>query len=248
MIQEYAMLRSLKLLPLVAALTALGIFTGCGTDHAKVRVVHASPDAPNIDVAVDGKTVVTNLAFGEVSPASDYLTISSENRRVEVRPTGTTTDIINSTAGFSGNKEYTLIAAGFAALPAGGDPAFDIGAVLLTDDNSAPSSGNVKIRVVNAAPLDGTAANGVDVYIVAPATDIATLTPNISNLAYGQASGYQSVPEASNQIIFTDAGNKTPIINQTYTLSAGQIRTLVSTNVQGGVIRSTTPVVLSDLN
>ena len=37
------------------------IFTaGCGDNgHAQLRVVHASPDAPNVDVLVDGKTVLT---------------------------------------------------------------------------------------------------------------------------------------------------------------------------------------------
>ena len=82
------MFRMLKILPLLFALGTLGIFaTSCGTDHSKVRVVHASPDSPAIDVAVDGKTVVTNLAFGGVSPATGYLTVTAGNRKVEVRAT-----------------------------------------------------------------------------------------------------------------------------------------------------------------
>lgn len=236
------MLRILKITLLVFAVATFGGLTiGCGTDHSQVRMVHAVSDGPNVDVAIDGKTVVTNLAFDTVSPATGYLTVTAGNRRVEVRDTGTMTDLINSTVSFSSGKQYTVIATGFVNPP----PAGTIAAVTLTDDNSAPTSGNFKLRVVHAAP-SGPA--NVDVYIVAPGTDISSMSPTISSLAYGQASSYQSMAPTSNQVIFTMAGDKTPVINQTYTLAAGQIRTLVTVNVQGGLSMSTTPLELSDLN
>jgi uncharacterized protein DUF4397 len=231
----------LKALRLTLALAALSLFAAsCGTDHAQVRFVHASPDGPNVDVAIDGKTVVTNLAFDTVSPATGYFTVTAGNRRVEVRVTGTTTDLINSTMSFSSGKQFTVIATGFEN-PAPGT----VAALTLTDDNSAPTSGNVKLRVVHAAP---SGPPNVDVYIVAPGTDISGMAPTISGLAFGQASAYQTTAPTSNQVIFTAAGDKTPVINQTYTLAAGQIRTLVTVNVQGGTTMATTPLELSDLN
>jgi hypothetical protein len=247
------MFRMLKILPLLLALGTLSIFaTSCGTDHSKIRLVHASPDSQPVDVAVDGKTVVTNLAFGGVSPATGYLTVTAGNRRVEVRATGTTADLINSNVSFGSGKEYTAIASGFMTPPPNNDPTVvGIAAVVLTDDNSAPTSGNVKLRLVHDAPWDGVPPNppNLDVYIVTPGTDISGMSPTISNLAYGQASSYQSVAPSSNQVIFTLAGEKTPIINQTYNaLAAGQIRTLVTVNVQGGLTMATTPLELSDLN
>ena len=258
------MFRMLKILPLLLALGTLGIFaTSCGTDHSKVRVVHASPDSPAIDVAVDGKTVVTNLAFGGVSPATGYLTVTAGNRKVEVRATGTTTDLINSNVSFGSGKQYTAIASGFMTPPPNSDPnVVGIAAVVLTDDNSAPASGNVKLRVVHDAPGNGVPPSptcvppqqtcllvALDVYIVAPGGDTSG-SPTISNLAYGQASDYQSVTPTNGQIqvIFTVAGDKTPVINQTYSLTTGQIRTLVTVNVQAGLTMATTPLLLSDLN
>lgn len=235
------MLRMPKILSLTLALATFGLFaTSCGTDHAQVRFVHASSDAPNVDVAVDGKTVVTDLAFGSFSPGSGYLTVTAGNRRVEVRTTGTTTDLINSTVSFGSQKSYTVIATGFA-----NPPQSDIAAVVLTDDNSAPPSGNVKLRVVHAAP-DGPA--GLDVYIVPPGTDITGMSPTIASLAYQQASSYQTVAPTSNEVIITAAGDQTRLIDQTYTLTAGQIRTLVTRNVLNGNTMSDTPVVLNDLN
>ena len=231
------MFRMLKILPLLLALGTLGIFaTSCGTDHSKVRVVHASPDSPAIDVAVDGKTVVTNLAFGGVSPATGYLTVTAGNRKVEVRATGTTTDLINSNVSVGSGKEYTVLASGFAA---------NIAAIVLTDDNSAPTNGNFKLRIVYASP-SGPAS--VDVYLVAPGTDITNVTPTVSSLAYGQASGYQTAAAASTEVIITAAGNKASIVDQTYDLTAGQIRTLVVLDNAGGGSVNPIPLELADLN
>jgi hypothetical protein len=55
---------------------------------ARIRVVHASPDAPAVDVAVAGGDVlIENLPFTE---ASDYLDVPADSYDLEVRPTGTT--------------------------------------------------------------------------------------------------------------------------------------------------------------
>jgi hypothetical protein len=234
------MFRMLKILPLLV-LAGFAIFaTGCGTDHAKVRVVNASPDALNQDVAVDGKTVVTDLDFGGLSPATGYLTVAAGNRRVEFRDTGTTTDVINSTVGFASQKEYTLFAQGKV-----GDDS--IAALLKTDDNSAPPSGNIKLRVIHDAP-DGPAH--VDVYVVAPLTDITDVAPTISSLAYQQASDYQTAAAATYEIIVTDSTDlsKTRIIDHPFDLAAGEIRTLVTLNVQNANTMSDTLLVLNDLN
>ncbi|HWZ83421.1 MAG TPA: DUF4397 domain-containing protein [Terriglobales bacterium] len=248
------MLRVTKILFFVV-LAVLGIFSSsCGSDHSKVRFVHAAvssaPPDVALDVAVDGKTVATALAYGGVSPATGYLTIAAGSRKVEMSTTGTTDDLINSTIDFASGRQYTLVATGFVTPPK--DPNFNIAAALLTDDNSAPSSGNVKLRILHAAPYNGVAPNppALDVYIVPPSTDITGVTPNVSSLLYGQASPYQNVPAASNRVIVTAAGTKTPaIIDETPdSFAAGQIRTLVVVNVLDGVTPSSTPIVLSDLN
>jgi uncharacterized protein DUF4397 len=239
----------LKILSLLVLAGFAILVTSCGSDHSKVRLVHASPDAANVDVAVDGKTVATNLGFGNVSPATGYLTVTAGNRKVEVRDTGTTTDLINSNINFGSGKEYTTIASGFVSLPQiTCNSNFGIAAVLLTDDNSAPASGNVKLRIVHASPED-CAPRNLDVYVVAPGGDTSG-SPTISNLAFGQASTYQSVSPTNGQVqvIFTAAGDKNAVINQTYNLTAGQIRTLVTVNVQSGLTMATTPLVLSDRN
>ena len=52
-----------------------------------IRVVHASPDAPNVDVYVDGTLAIENLPFGE---ATDLLPIPAGARNIKVTPAGAT--------------------------------------------------------------------------------------------------------------------------------------------------------------
>ena len=243
------MLRGLKIASFILALVALTIFaTNCGTDHAKVRVVNASPDAGSLDVAVDGKTVITGLAFGGLSPASGYLTVTAGNRRVEFRDTGTTTDRINSNIAFGSKKEYTLLAVGKVNLPDPDPPPSTIAALLKTDDNSAPQSGNFKLRVVHTAP-DGPAQ--IDIFVVAPGTNITTATPTIAALAYQQASDYQNLAAGTYEVIVTDSNDLSrtkKFVDKQYSLTAGQIRTLVTLDVTAGNAMDPIPLELSDLN
>ena len=232
------------------ALALLAVFiTSCGTDHAEVRTIHGSPDAPAVDVVIDGQTVATNVAYEGLAPASGYLTVTAGNRKFEVRATGTTTDLINSAVDFGAQKEYTVVVSGCVAPQDCNQPPGNstVAAVLKTDDNSAPGGGSVKLRVVYVSP---SGPLHVDIYVVAPGTDITNMSPTVSALAYQQASGYESVSPSLNEVILTDTSDnsKTRLIDQTYTLTGGQIRTLVILDVPGGGAISPTPLVVADLN
>jgi hypothetical protein len=81
---------------------------------ARVRVVHASPDAPAVDVAVKGgEVLIEDLAFPE---ASDYLSVPAASYDLEVRPTGTT-DVALDLPGvaFDAGMVYSIYAIGQTA-------------------------------------------------------------------------------------------------------------------------------------
>jgi hypothetical protein len=59
-----------------------------GDDMARVRVLHTSPDAPAVDIAVAGGDVL--IADLEFPGASDALTVPAGSYDLEVRPAGTT--------------------------------------------------------------------------------------------------------------------------------------------------------------
>ena len=55
---------------------------------AWIRVLHASPDAPAVDVYVDGAKAITDLAFGSIT---DYTPVTAGNHAIKVCATGSTT-------------------------------------------------------------------------------------------------------------------------------------------------------------
>jgi len=59
-----------------------------GDPMARIRVIHTSPDAPSVDIALTGGDVlISDLAFPN---ASDALEVPAASYDLEVRPTGTT--------------------------------------------------------------------------------------------------------------------------------------------------------------
>jgi hypothetical protein len=78
--------------------------------RARVRVLHASPGAPAVDVYVDGRRVISNLSFGK---ASNYLDVPPKTYRVEVFPTGRGRrgePVLQGNVTPEANRVYTLAA------------------------------------------------------------------------------------------------------------------------------------------
>jgi len=186
---------------------------------AQLRVVHASPDAPNVDVLVDNSAALTNVAY---KAASTYLQVPSGSRNLKVRATGTTTVVIDQTATLNQGSAYTVIATGRVA---------SIAPLVLTDDQTNPATGNVRVRLVHASPTAG----NVDIYVTAPTADIATATPTLANVAFRVASNYLEVPAGTYRVRVTPAGTKTIAIDvNNIALTAGQVRTAVAVDAPGG--------------
>jgi len=186
---------------------------------AELRVVHASPDAPNVDVLVDNTAALTNVAY---KAASTYLQVPSGSRNLKIRATGTTTVVIDQTATLNQGSAYTVIATGRVA---------SIAPLVLTDDQTSPAAGNVRLRLVHASP----AAGNVDIYVNAPTADITTATPTLANVAFRVASNYLEVPAGTYRVRITPAGTKTVAIDvNNVALTAGQVRTAVAVDAPGG--------------
>src|SRR5688572_17651539 len=72
-----------------------------------VRVVHASPDAPNVDVWVDGVKVLTDVPYTAVS---DYLPVTAGDHNVQVTATGSTDPVIEADLTLEAGTSYTVAA------------------------------------------------------------------------------------------------------------------------------------------
>lgn len=179
---------------------------------------------------VDGNVVASSVAYGT---ASNYSSVSPGSRHLQVEPPGTSTVLIDQTPSFTSNTDTTFVAASYSSSIAG---------LEFTDDNSAPASGDMKLRIINLSPGLGTA----DVYIVASGTDLTTVSPTISGLAFEAASSYQLLTAASYEVFFTLPGQKFAYIDSgSLSFSAGQVRTVVGLNGSSGGFTS---AVLADVN
>ena len=219
--------------PLWVVLICAALFTaGCGGGgDTRLRMVNAVPDQANLTLLIDGASVAGNVAYGT---GTGYMKVSSGSRHVQIEPSGATNVIIDQNITIPAGTDTTIVAENFSSNPSS--------ALVLTDNNSAPSSGDFKLRIVNVAPSLG----AVDVYVVAPGTDLSTVSATVSNLAFGSSSGYQSLSAGAYEIEVTNVGEKFPVIDTgSQTFSSGQVRTFVGLNAQSGGF---TDSILQDVN
>lgn len=241
-------MRLFQTLFLVLAIIGLGLFViSCGSNNAQYRVVQTIPGLTyNLDIDVNVATPSTttatfaNVGFGSVEPSSGYRKIATGSDPIVAFQAGSTTQVVAPTNLNLGSNIYTVL----LLAPGAGQTAPY--AQLLTDNNNAPTTGNGEFRIVNAAANSPGAS--VDVYLVPPGTNIGAVSPNVSALGYAQPSSYVSLTASTYLLYVTPQNNKTPYINgQSYTLSAGQIYTIVLVDVSGGGALSGVPLLLTDV-
>jgi hypothetical protein len=160
-------------------------------DTAMVRVLHASPDAPNVDVQLDDESVaaLTDVPFGTIS---DYLDVPAGEHNVKVFATGTTSDpVIDADVTVAAGSMYTIAAT---------DAVATISAQVLEDTPDATCDG-ASVRVVHFSAD-------------APAVDIAPAgaSPDealIEDLAYPNATDYLELPADTYDLEVRVAGETT---------------------------------------
>jgi Tfp pilus assembly major pilin PilA len=184
------------------AMTAMPV---TAQNEAYVRVVHASPDAPNVDVWVDGKTVLTDVPFTAIS---DYMALAAGTYNVQVTTTGTTDPVIDADLTLEAGTSYTVAATGLVA---------DITATVLVDDR-APADGQSKLRVFHASP---SAPAEVDVVV----TDGPVL---VEALAYAEATDYLAVDAGTYPLEIRAAGEDAAALSLEATLEPGENYTAIA--------------------
>ncbi|MFO7588702.1 MAG: DUF4397 domain-containing protein [Gemmatimonadota bacterium] len=125
---------------------------GPSSGLATVRAVHASPDAPAVDIYAEGLAtpLLTGVAFGETTP---YVTVPAGTYNLQLRAAGAdpSTDPAYETGALSlpGGVTVTGVAAGFLG-SAGAADAFRI--LPLVEAFGAPAAGSARVRILHASP------------------------------------------------------------------------------------------------
>ena len=209
------------MLKFVAAAVALSLtFAACTpmepvVETANVRVAHLSPDAPAVDVWLDGKVVpaLTNVKFKTVS---GYLQIPVGARQIAVYSTGTTTGpVINTSVTLEAKKSYTVGAIGLVSA---------IKAEVYTDDLTTNAT-KARVRVIHASPN----APAVDVGVKGQAPADAV----VKNITFPKStSTYLELAPAAYDLEIRLTGTATVALGfNTGALEAGKVYTVFAVDV-----------------
>lgn len=168
------------------ALTILAPGTAAAQTMNMVRVVHASPDAPAVDVFVNGQAVATNVPF---FTASAYLPLPDGKYQVAISPAGKGTDfsVLVLDLEVSGGYTGTLVAL---------NTLDSLDAVLYDDDLSPVAPGQSRVNVYHLSPD----AVNVDVKVSGTSANV------FSDLAFGRAK-YGDVAAGTYRFDLTPAGS-----------------------------------------
>jgi len=147
------------------------VFTRNEMSMGYVRVMHAVPDAPNVDIYADDNMIVKNLAYGEYT---DYLSLPEGTYRISLYVTGTTNNPVIANM-LTVNKDVELTVAAVGTLS-------EIAFLAIMDADVPAVMGNAMIRFIHLSPN-------------APAVDITLPNGTVifSNVSFKQITPYINV-------------------------------------------------------
>ena len=219
-------MKKMNRIPMVLAISAFSLLAvGCSDDDdnnpmtnntpqpASVLVVHASPDAPGVDILIDNAApAVQDLDFLE---NTGYVELPAGTRNVKVNVANTTTTVINANLDLQSGLNYTVFAVNTVS---------SIEPLVLVDDLTLPAAGKAHVRFVHLSPD-------------APAVDIAvTGGPVIfPNVAFKGYQGFAPVDAGTYNLEVRVAGTTTVALPLPgITLQAGKIYTVYAKGLLSG--------------
>ncbi|MEM9604135.1 MAG: DUF4397 domain-containing protein [Pseudomonadota bacterium] len=160
--------------------------------NASIRVVHASPDAPAVNVALNGATAIEALDYGE---SSGFATVPAGAYDVAVDgilPAGTATVISVDGLTLPAGSKTTVVAVGDVA---------EIAPLVVPNSASTPAASEITLTVTHAAP----AAPTVQLYLLAPNAPLDLNAPG-AEVAFQQTLDLGALPAGEVRIIAAAGG------------------------------------------
>jgi hypothetical protein len=108
---------------------------------AEVRLLHAVPDAPTVDVYLGATRVAAGVRFGDLS---GFLPVDAGRYEVRVTAAGDTATVIGGTITLEAGRSYTAAAVGLLS----GEASL----LLLVENRSRPVAGRSRLDVVHLSP------------------------------------------------------------------------------------------------
>lgn len=195
-------------------------------DYSFIRVTHASPDAPSINIVGDnGDGLTFEQENIDYQTATGKFPIFEGTYDVQVNailPGEATTTVINTNLTFDSEFSYDLVAVGTTA---------EIIPIVIETTSTAVTNGSVRFQIVHGAPN----APEVDIYITAPDVSLASEQP-IATAAFMDFTGQIELPAGDFQIRITPAGSSSVVFDSgVLSLEGGTDMFVVATqNVAAG--------------
>ena len=203
-----------RFIPTLITLAVAGTLTACNgsnnnrsdmnseppmeeVQYASIRVFHASPDAPAVNVWLDGDVALEGVDY-QVSSGAIEVEAGTHTVQVEaILPDESTLTVIPATdLMLEADMEYNVIATGRAGLIGSGDM-LEFGPQIVARPAEMP--GGARVQVMHASPD----APEVDVFITAPDADLSAAMPFADNVSFPMATDAVEVPAGSYQIRIT---------------------------------------------
>jgi hypothetical protein len=108
--------------------------------EAKINIIHASPDAPSLDVLIDDVKKQTGLSFDK---NTGYSNIATGTRNLKLNTSGTSNSVLFKGLTINEDENYTIIAANKLG---------NIEAMVVPDDLTPPAAGKAHIRFAHLSP------------------------------------------------------------------------------------------------
>ena len=192
---------------------------------ADLRVVHASPDAPAVDVIVNddfANPLVPALEFPTFEPETGYVSVPTDTYNVKVTDSATQGLIaIDEDLQLEAGQQYTVIAVGSLAAI---EP-------LVLIDNNRDIATQAKVRIVHASPTAG----NVDIYVTPPDADISGLDPSFADVPFQEQTGYVNLAAGEYDVLVTPTGTEDIAIGPArISVSDSGVYTAIARDAVGG--------------
>jgi hypothetical protein len=179
----------------LALLGTILTLTGCqaivsSAPEAQVRIIHATPDTPGLDIYQGSNALAFNLGFGTVT---SYIPLTPGTYTIHADTAGSRQVLSAAKGTFAPSTQYTVLL---------GNAIANLQQLTLTDQNQPAPPGQIALRFLNQA----TRGSAVDIYLVPAGKKLASVTPLVTGIAYGANTGYINLPTGTYSLIMLPTG------------------------------------------
>ena len=214
--------------PMLAILTTALVFLGCDDtktpmSNIKAAVIHASPDAPLVNVKVNGDTELADVDYAQAGALSIPSAGSYEIAVDAILPDTTTTTVIGPvTLDLMEDMRYTILAVNKVATG-------DLEPLVISAPIQTLDANQARVQIVHA----NVDAPSVDVYVAAVGAGISP-DAKIGTVSFKDTLGPLIVPSGNYEIYITPEGSSTVVYDSNAVNVNGDLVIAAIPNVGNG--------------